>query len=400
MIKLVPFALVIVVVFSGAVQAQEATSAISVYSQYTSIGVGSTPPDHIELDLTISNAATEAAVVQIRVLSGPEGWDAGVYSKFKKVDIHRVELRPDDETKDLAFRFLVPEGVEDGDYKFVVGFFEGDDRALEELEYHIKVGESRAEEDRVGQGPIVELEPRYTGLTGSKDSSFKFRVDLKNKGVQDEQFDLEGDGPVGWEVSFTPAFQDTLIASLGLRADTDQALEVTVKPPGNAEPGRYTILLRATAEGLVPAEVPIQVQLTGTPVLSVGTLTGRLNANATAGEGSEIKLVVANAGSVGVDSIRLVSNAPEGWRLNFEPQVIPRLEPSALAEITATVTPPAKSLPGDYRITVIATSVESQADASLRITVGRSTAIGWVGILIVVLVVAALGGLFVKLGRR
>ena len=400
MIRLVPLALLFLVVLPTVVEAQESITNITVYSQYTSIAVGSGQPDEFNLDLTISNTGDETTIVNIQILSGPDAWNASVYSKFKKVEVRRVELRPGDETNDLAFRFEVPEDVADGDYGFKVGFLDQDDRAVGELNYQVSVGNPEAQERRPLRGDIVQLEPRYTGLTGTKESSFQFRVDLKNAGLEERQFDLEGEGPVGWEVSFKPAFQDTLIASLGLRADSDQALEVTVRPPGNAQPGRYTILLKATAEGVDPAVVPIQVQLTGTPRLSLGTLTGRLNAKTTAGDESDIKLVLANTGTAGLDNIRLVSNAPEGWKFNFDPQIISRLEPTELAEITASVTPPRKTIPGDYKIDIFASALEAQTDASLRITVGRSTSFGWVGILIVVLVVAGLGGLFVKLGRR
>ena len=397
---LIPLALLLLAILPTVVEAQEPTSNITVHSQYTSIAIGSRESSDFNLDLTIINTGDETTIVDIQILAGPNAWNASVYSKFKKVEVRRVELRPGDETQDLAFRFLVPEDVVDGDYTFRVGFFDEENRAVDELNYHVTVGKPNAQEDRPAQGTIVQLEPRYTGLTGPKESSFQFRVDLKNTGLEDRQFDLEAEGPPGWQVTFTPAFQDTLIASLGLRADTAQALEVTVQPPGNAQPGRYTILLKATAEDADPAVVPIQVQLTGTPELSLATSTGRLNAKTTAGDESDIKLVLANTGTAGLDNVRFVSNAPEGWKFSFDPQIIPRLEPTELVEITASVAPPSKTIPGDYRINILASSLEAQTDASLRVTVGRSTSFGWVGILIVVLVVAGMGGLFVRLGRR
>ena len=400
MIRLAPLALLMLIIPLGVVQAQEAATDITVHSPYTSVAINSGEASEFELDLKINNTGDETAIVDIEILSGPDSWNAHVYSKFKSVEVRRVQLLPGGDTQDLVFRFLVPEDVTDGNYTFLVGFFDQEDRVLNELNYQISVGDPNAQRPRPALGEIVQLEPRYTGLAGSKDSSFQFRVDLKNSDLEDRQFGLEGEGPPGWQVSFKPAFQDTLIASLGLKAETDQALEVTVQPPGNAEPGLYTILLKATAEGVDPAVVPIQVQLTGTPQLSLATLTGRLNADTTAGEESEIKLILVNTGSAGLDNIRFLSNAPEGWKFNFDPQAISHLEPTELAEITAIVAPPDKTIPGDYSVDVFATALDAQTDASLRITVGRSTSFGWVGILIVVLVFAGIGGLFVRLGRR
>ena len=146
--------------------------------------------------------------------------------------------------------------------------------------------------------------------------------------------------------------------------------------------------------------VPIQVEITGTPQLSLATLTGRLNAETTAGEESEIKLVLVNTGTAGLDNVRFLSNAPEDWKFNFDPQIITHLAPTELAEIAAIIAPPDKTIPGDYSVDVFATALDAQTDATLRITVGRSTSFGWVGILIVVLVFAGIGGLFVRLGRR
>ena len=405
MIRLVPLALLFLLLLlgavgPGAVGAQESPTGITVHSQYTSVAVDPSDFSDFNLDLKIINNSNKATVVNIRILSGPTGWNANVYSKFKKVEVRRVELRPGEETQDLAFGFLVPQDVPDGGYTFLVGFFDDDDRVLDEIEYRVSVGQPAVPQDRMDPGAIVRLAPRYTGLAGPKDSSFKFRVDLKNISLQDRHFGLDGEGPPGWQVSFTPAFQDTQVASLDLRAETDQALEVTVQPPGSAQPGEYTILLKATTEGSDPAVAPIKVQLTGTPKLTLGTSTGRLNARATAGEESRFTLVLVNSGTAGLDNIQLVSNAPEGWEFSFDPKTVTRLEPTGLVEITGSVVPPSRTIPGDYRVNVFATALGAQTDISLRITVGRSTSFGWIGILIVVLVIAGMGGLFLRLGRR
>ena len=240
MIRLAPLALLMLLIPLGVAHAQGPTTGITVHSPYTSVAITSDESSEFDLDLKISNAGDEATAVDIEILSGPESWNPNVYSKFKHVEVQRVELRPGGETQDLVFRFTVPEDVTDGDYAFLVGFFDQEDRVLNELNYQISVGDLNAQRPRPVLGEIVQLEPRYTGLAGSKDSSFQFRVDLKNADLVDRQFALEGEGPPGWQVSFKPAFQDTLIASLGIQAETTQALEVTVQPPGNAQPGLYT----------------------------------------------------------------------------------------------------------------------------------------------------------------
>ena len=151
MIRLVPWALLFLIILPTMVEAQEPVTTITVHSQYTSIAVGLSQSD-FNLDLTIRNGGDETAIVDIQVLSGPFAWNPNVYSKFKKVEVRRVELRPGEETEDLAFRFLVPDFVEDGDYTFRMGFFDEENRTLDELEYHVSVGRPKEQEEQLVQG--------------------------------------------------------------------------------------------------------------------------------------------------------------------------------------------------------------------------------------------------------
>lgn len=401
MFRLIPLALLVLAIFPKMAEAQEPTTIVTVDSPYTSVAIDAPKSSAYDLDLTIRNSGDEATVVNIRFLSRPDNWDASVYSRFKQFEVRRVELPPGGETGDLTFHFVVPQNAEDGAYTFRVGLFDEGDSLFDDIEYRVEIGKPSAQEEGPGQREVIRLEPRYTGLTGPKGSSFKFTVELRNTSGQDRQFDLNAQAPQGWQVSFAPSFQqDTQIASLSLKAGDERLLEVTVKPPGNAESGLYTILLMATTEDIDPAVAPVEVQLTGTPDLVLSTLTGRLNAEATAGEESDIKLVLANSGTAGLDNVQLFSNAPESWKVSFDQSVVRRLEPTELVEITASVTPPGRTIPGDYSIGIIAAAPEAQTVAEIRITVGRSTAFGWVGILVVVLVVVGIGALFVRLGRR
>ena len=69
-------------------------------------------------------------------------------------------------------------------------------------------------------------------------------------------------------------------------------------------------------------------------------------------------------------------------------------------KVKISILPPPRTIPGDYMFTVRAVGKQDQTDMDLRVTVKRSTVWGWVGIGIVVVIIASLVGIFVKLGRR
>jgi len=77
------------------------------------------------------------------------------------------------------------------------------------------------------------------------------------------------------------------------------------------------------------------------------------------------------------------------------------LEPGLAQEVTVTMKPPDKVIAGDYAITLFADSEEYSADPlKMRVTVMTPTIWGWVGILIVLAVIAGLAVIFRRLGRR
>ena len=65
-----------------------------------------------------------------------------------------------------------------------------------------------------------------------------------------------------------------------------------------------------------------------------------------------------------------------------------------------TVEPPSDTEGGDYNIDVAGTVPESTANFRFRVTIERTSALGFLGIGVIVLVVVGLGGLLVRLGRR
>jgi uncharacterized membrane protein len=95
-----------------------------------------------------------------------------------------------------------------------------------------------------------------------------------------------------------------------------------------------------------------------------------------------------------------MSVKPENWKVEFSPEKIEALPPGELQQVEVSITPAEQALVGDYSVGIRADAGKLSKNMELRVTVLASTAWGWIGIGIIVLVMAGLVVLFVRLGRR
>jgi uncharacterized membrane protein len=177
-------------------------------------------------------------------------------------------------------------------------------------------------------------------------------------------------------------------------------VSVEVTPPKEAAAGTYPVIV-LIGSGEKKVEVKLAVVLTGTYQLDAGTPTGLLSLEASLGKSSNLSVFVKNTGSAVNRNISFNSFKPENWKVEFKPEKIESLDPGAMKQVEVTITPSGQALVGDYSVAV---SVDGEKGSSktveLRVAVKTSSAWGWIGLLLIVLVVAGLGGLFLRLGRR
>ena len=85
----------------------------------------------------------------------------------------------------------------------------------------------------------------------------------------------------------------------------------------------------------------------------------------------------------------------------LSPDEVESLEAGMAQEVDVIIEPPSKTIAGDYMITMIAISKDlPRREINLRVTVLTPTIWGWVAVLIVLAVIAGLGIIFRRLGRR
>ncbi|MDE2838517.1 MAG: NEW3 domain-containing protein [Chloroflexota bacterium] len=170
--------------------------------------------------------------------------------------------------------------------------------------------------------------------------------------------------------------------------------------PRNTAPGDYFIPVHVIDEAGFEASTLLQVTVRGRGDVFMSTDTGLLNLDATAGEEASTVLRLTNFGTGDLVNIELVADKPSGWEVAFEVDSVESLPLNNQIDITTTVLPAADAIPGDYLVTLRANHPDTNASLELRVTVAQSTIWGWLGIVLVVLVILILGGLFVRLGRR
>jgi uncharacterized membrane protein len=87
--------------------------------------------------------------------------------------------------------------------------------------------------------------------------------------------------------------------------------------------------------------------------------------------------------------------------MKFNPDKIDSLAIGARRDVDVAITPSAKAIAGDYMVSLTASADAAMGQSlDIRTTVVSPSSWGWVGVGIVVAVVAGLVYLFMRLGRR
>lgn len=250
---------------------------------------------------------------------------------------------------------------------------------------------------------------KYPVLKGKSGDSFEFSAELWWTSSEFRQFNVTATGPPKWSISILGGYEKKEIyGRIGLKplepGKTYPIETITVRfapVPGELpKPGDYVITLEVSS-GDIKETVELKAVVTALYGFGFYTGTGRLNTEVTTGEDNHLPVWLVNTGSATIEDIALASSKPEGWGITFNPGKVESLEPGLMQEVDVVIKPPSKTIAGDYLVTLYARSAEFSPDPlQLRVTVLTPTIWGWVGILIVLAVIAGLGVIFRRLGRR
>ena len=348
----------------------------------------------VNMNIAFHNKGKADENIDVKVAQAPENWNVTV--KTYKYTITGLNV-PSGEDKTLTFEAEPKKEVKPGKYEFRVEAQTPDGQFEMAQTIVATVKEKVKEEAKTSKG--VKLNTTYPVLRGPTDVKFEFSLNVNSELNEDAVFDLAAQGPQNWEINFKPAYETKYISGLQIKANQSQSVAVEIKPPLDAKAGEYPVKVRVSS-GPAKSEIDLTVILTGTYGLEAGTASGLLSLDAKQGKPANLSFYVKNTGSAPNTGIKFMTFKPENWKVAFTPEKLDKLEPGELKQIEVVITPGDEALIGDYSVGVEIQGEKASKTLEFRTTVKASAAWGFVGIGIIVIVVAGLTALFRWLGRR
>jgi len=337
----------------------------------------------------------EAAIDNIKFSAdGPDGWEIE-FSPDKVVSLEAL----DSEVTEIIIK--TSSRADTGDYMVTIRA-SGEQVSADKIDIRVTL-----------KGPVteamVELSPLYPRLEAIAGGDFVFEVEFAYMGLEitDESrdFNLRTIAPKGWEVYMTPPYEkEKKVSAIRLKPafSPGNKLRVVATAPfwPLPEPGEYKITLEAIS-GEVKGSIEFKAVITAKYILFVVPVAERYNTTAKAGEDNFFSISVGNLGTAAVNDIKLSSTGPEGWQIEFSPDKVDSIEAIADQVIDVNIKPPSKTIAGDYVISLRASGKQtSSGEINIRVTVETPTIWGWVGVGIILVVVAGLVVIFLRFSRR
>lgn len=361
---------------------------IGLFTEYTGITVAR--GESVRTELVLVNKGRHHETISVMLTNIPKGWKATLRGGSYSVSGLYV---PPDSSKRVTLQLDPEKNTAPGNYTFSMEAATSDNAYRVTHEFTVKMGAVGTESSD------LQISTSYPVLRGPTDSKFEFSLEITNKSEADRTVNINATAPEKWEVNVKPAYEEKHISSFRIRGGQSQTVSVQVTPPNGAAVGQYPIHVRI-GSGERQTDVPLAVILTGIYKLEVTTTTGLLSLDAIAGETASFSFLIKNTGSAAIRNISMDAFKPENWIVEFKPEKLDVLQPGEMKQITATVKPNAQALVGDYSVGISVEGEKVNKTLEMRVTVKSSSVWGWIGVGIILFVIAGLCSLFVWFGRR
>jgi len=245
----------------------------------------------------------------------------------------------------------------------------------------------------------LSIQPQLPELRGSSKSSFEYQLTIKNDSGKRVTASLAAQAPQNFDATFTEQYGSQELNAIPIDAGKSKDVKLKVTPPSTVAAGTYKIAVNVSAED-AKASAELAMQITGQPKLDITSTEGILSGRASAGKETAIPIVIVNTGTAPAENVELSGSGPSGWKVEFNPKTIARINPNAKAEAQALITPTEKAIAGDYVTSLRASSKGESASSSFRITVTTSTMWGIAGVGIIGIALLIMVGAVARFGRR
>ncbi|MGP0586467.1 COG1470 family protein [Paenibacillus timonensis] len=355
-----------------------AAGSLELYSPY--LEWSAAPGESVSYTIDLVNHGGSTASANLSLESQSKDWKYELTAGGREVSRLAVKAG---ETQTFNLDLEVPLQVNKGRYVFNL---KADDVTLPLV---VNVSE---------QGTFkTELTLDQANMEGHSDSTFTYSAVLRNRTTQKQTYAFSTQAEQGWDVRFKA--DGNSVTSVEVEPNAEKTITIEVKPPEQIKAGKYEIPIAATS-GDSTANAKMEAVVTGTYDMKFSTTDDRLSTDVGAGSERKLTFVVQNTGSAELQDLSFSSSAPTDWEVSFEPSSITSIAPGESKQVQATIKSSKKSLPGDYVVSLTASSANKSANADLRVTVKSSVLWGWVGVLIILAVCGGIYYLFRKYGRR
>lgn len=362
---------------------------IVLYADYT--GLVLAPGESVRMKVTVENKGASDENVLLSIPDVPATWKAAL--RGAEYVINSIPVAADTK-RVLTFAADPAANIRPGSYRFRINARTEDGKFTSTQVIKVTVQKKAALSEE------LQVSASYPVLKGATDTTFEFTVDVINKSENERNVNLTATAPPGWDVGFKPFNELKQISSLRVKGGHTETLSVQVKPSHDAQSGSYPIIAHISSDDAT-TDVKLSVVLTGTYSIEAGTPSGLLSLDAYAGKPANLSIYVRNTGSAVNHGISLSAFKPENWKVEFNPASIESLAPGEVKQVEVTILPALQALVGDYSVSLIANGeLGSVKTVEIRTSVKTPATWGWVGIFIIMFVIAGLGGLFLWLGRR
>lgn len=342
--------------------------------------------EEASLPLTIYNYGLPPQRTALTIADTPADWKADIEGSGKPVSAAFVDY---DGRASLNLKLTIPVTAKPGPYKLTLSA-QGDG-AQSSLPITINLAEALAAK--------LTATPKFPVLKGSPKSNFDFNVTVKNESAADMTVNLKADTPAGFTSTFKEGYNTQEITSLVIKANESKDLTISIKPTPKAAAGQVPVNVTITGDKAT-VQTKLVLDISGQPALTVSGEDERLSGDAYAGQERSIPLVLTNTGTAPARGISLSATPPGGWKVTFDPKDLPEIPAGETVKANALVTPNAKSIAGDYVISIRASGEGISEQASYRLTVLTSTLWGVTGIAVIGAALLVLVGAVGRFGRR
>lgn len=366
---------------------KSAGHGIILYTPYTSRSV--TPGKSLSYNIEVINKTNEVQDVRFSLEGVARNWNpsfAAEANTIQEISVKPKNLGSDSESFD--FDLTVPFKIKKGRYHFKLIA-----KTESGLEYILPLNVVVTKKG-VFQ---TQLKVSQANMQGYANSHFSFDMNVINRTGQKQNYALIADAPPGWDARFMVS--GDYVTSITLSATKSKMVIIKVTPPPNVKASTYKIPIHATS-GNTSSKVTLETVIEGKYGLDLTTPTGRLSANVTAGGKKDIKLLLKNTGTLPLRNIKLTASTPDEWNVKFDSKEIDQLNPGESTTVIATVDASNKAIAGDYQLEIDANATNVSSKAVFRMSVSETYTWGFIGVLIILVVIGGIGYLFKKYGRR